>query len=412
MNILFLSQIVPYPPHGGVLQRGYNLLREASRHARLHLLAFVHPDVLRTAEAVESSRVALTQICASVEFFPLWAKGGIVPKAAAIGSALVSTRPFGEIAHRSATYRQRVRDIVRSEPPSVIHVDTVALAQFVDPAWSIPKVLTHHNVESSLMARRARVQSNWLARRVLLREAAKLEEVERRASADFDVNIMMSDADAATLRASVPKARTIVVPNGVDTAYFTPVSDGADEQPSLIYTGGLNMFANRDAVLHFLSNIWPLIKQRSPQVRFVAIGQDPPRELREFALRDPNVVVTGFVDDIRPHVRRAAVYVVPLRVGGGTRLKVLDAMAMGKAIVSTSIGCEGLAVNDGEHLRKADTADEFAATVAGLLQDQPARRALGAAARALVEREYAWPISGERLMESYRAAVESRGLVQ
>ncbi|MEQ1793471.1 MAG: glycosyltransferase, partial [Nitrospira sp.] len=222
-----------------------------------------------------------------------------------------------------------------------------------------------------------------------------------------DVNVFVSQPDEKTLLERVPGLRTAIVPNGVDVEYFTP-THGKDA-PALIYTGGMNMFANRDAVMFFLDEIWPLIRKQVPDVRFFAVGQDPPKELLDMAVRDPQITVTGYVTDVRPLVSEASVYVVPLRVGGGTRLKVLDAMAMGKAMVSTSIGCEGLAVHPDEHLLVADTPEQFANKTVLLLGDKNCRLALGRAARELVERRYSWRTIGGQLLDAYRIAIEQRG---
>jgi sugar transferase (PEP-CTERM/EpsH1 system associated) len=403
VNVLFLSQIVPYPPHGGVLQRGYHLVRELGRRASVHLLAFLHPDELRTEARIEESRAALGEFCERIEYFPLWAKASPAHKAAALAASAFSPLPFSVIAHRSAAFERRVAEALRTAPYDVVHVDTVALSQFVDlERRAVPSVLTHHNIESMLMERRASVERRPLARQYLQRETTKLRSYEARMSPQYDVNIVVSPDDGQTLAARVPGVRTAVVPNGVNVEYFTP--DPTQETPALIYTGGMNMFANRDAVTYFLDEIWPLIRKRVPDTRFFAVGQDPPKELKAYAERDPNVVVTGFVDDIRPYVRKAAVYVVPLRVGGGTRLKVLDAMAMGKAIVSTSIGCEGIAVKPGEHLMTADSPETFAQATVTLLGDRARRHALGRAARDLVERRYAWSVVGDQLLEAYDTA--------
>lgn len=406
MTILFLSQIVPYPPHGGVLQRGYNLVRQLGRRARVHLLAFVHPDVLKTDAAVEESRAVLSEMCETVEYFPLWPKRSRGHRLAALAAGACSSQPFSVIAHRSATFGRRVTDTLAARRFDLLHVDTLALAPFVERHRAIPSVLTHHNVESMLMARRAEVERGALARRFLAREAAKLQAYESLVSPTFDVNIFMSPQDEAALASRVPGLCGAVVPNGVDVEYFAP--DATPETPALIYTGGMNMFANRDAVMHFLEAIWPAIVAARPDVRFYAVGQDPPKDLLALAARDPRIVVTGYVDDIRPFVRQAAVYVVPLRVGGGTRLKVLDAMASGKAIVSTAIGCEGLDVTPDEHLVVADRPDAFAQATLRLLADHERRRAFGAAARARVERRYAWSVVGTELLDAYALAIERR----
>lgn len=407
MNVLFLSQIVPYPPHGGVLQRGYNLVRELGRDASVHLLAFVHPDVLPNAATLEVSRDALQKHCAAVEYFPLWPKASPVHRMAGLAAAAFSSLPFSVLAHRSSAFRRRVAELVKTKRFDVIHVDTIALAQFLDQGWSIPTVLTHHNIESQLMERRAGAENGLLARMYLRRETRKLLTYEAEMSGTFDVNVFVAQTDEQTLMGRVPGLRTAIVPNGVDVEYFTP--NQGKQQPALIYTGGMNMFANRDAVMYFLNEIWPLVREQVPDVRFFAVGQDPPKELLDLAARDPQVVVTGYVTDIRPFVHDVSVYVVPLRVGGGTKLKVLDAMAMGKAMVTTSIGCEGIEVRSGEHLLVADSPEQFADETVTLLRDPSRRSTLGRSARELVERRYSWKMIGGQLLEAYRLAVEKRG---
>lgn len=410
LRVLFLSQIVPYPPHGGVLQRGYNLVRELGREAHVHLLAFVHPDVLPTEAVCRESQAALEKFCEAVEYFPLWPKASPVHRIAGLAVGAFSPRPFSVLAHRSAAFLRRVSELVETKQFDVIHVDTIALAQFIDKKWTIPTVLTHHNIESQLMERRAVAEPGLFARLYLQRETKKLLAYEAEMSGIFDINVFVSKTDEKTLTERVPGLCSAIVPNGVDVEYFTP-NQGKD-MPALIYTGGMNMFANRDAVMFFLSEIWPLIRKQVPEVRFFAVGQDPPKELLDLASRDSHVVVTGYVNDVRPLVRDASVYVVPLRVGGGTRLKVLDAMAMGKAMVSTSIGCEGLDVRSDQHLVVADSPDLFAEKTVRLLQDPSRRETLGRAARELVERRYSWRTIGEQLLDAYRIAIEKRRQVR
>lgn len=402
MRVLFLSQIVPYPPHGGVLQRGYNLLRELGRHAEVSLLAFVHPDVLPTPEAVDESCRALREFCADVEVFPLWPKASRLHKLAGFALGACSSSPFSVVAHRSRDYAARVGWHLEHRPVDLVHVDTLGLGPFVGASRSYAAVLTHHNVESVLMQRRADVETRLLVRQFLSREAHKLREAEAQMAHGFDVNIVVSAVDEAVLHDRLGDITTEVVPNGVDIDYFTPGGPGTGAD--LIYTGGMNMFANRDAVTWFLDEIWPIVSSRRPDARFFAVGQDPPADVVARASADPRIVVTNYVSDIRPFVRQSSVYVVPLRVGGGTRLKVLDAMACGKALVSTSIGCEGIDVRDDEHLLMADDPQTFAERTLQLLDDPGRRASLGAAARLLVENRYAWPVVGRSLLAAYERA--------
>lgn len=164
----------------------------------------------------------------------------------------------------------------------------------------------------------------------------------------------------------------------------------------------MNMFANKDAVMYLISDIWPLVKVKIPDIKFYIIGQDPPRELINIASEDNGIKVLGYVDDIRPFVAKSAIYVVPLRVGGGTRLKVLDALAQGKAIVSTSIGSEGIEVTDRTNIYLEDTSEGFASSIIELINDDKKRKELGRQARKLAEERYAWPSIAEGLIQAYK----------
>ena len=380
-------------------------MREIARRHEVHLLAFLHPDILKTQHEIAESKKVLQEFCSSVEYFDLWPKRSRLDKFLALGAGLASRTPFSVIAHRSAGYARRIREVVSEQTIDVVHYDTIALARFMDSAAGIPSVLTHHNIESQLMARRAAVE-RWPASAYLAMQTRKLTAYEKSMSPRFDVNVMMSELDAGALRQLAPGVETAVVPNGVDVNYFSPGRE--PEEAAMIYTGGMNMFANRDAVMHFVDHIWPAVKAARPDARFDIVGQDPPAELLQRAQRDAGLKIHGYVDDIRPLVSKAAVYVVPIRVGGGTRLKVLDALAQGKAIVSTAVGCEGIQVTDRQDILIEDEPAVFARQVVTLLNDSARRRELGAAARNLAESRYAWGPIGERLARAYERAIALR----
>ncbi|BDD87615.1 glycosyltransferase family 4 protein [Desulfofustis limnaeus] len=409
-NVLFLSQIVPYPPHGGVLQRGYNLIKEIARYNDIYLLAFVHPEMLATEERISNSMEELKKICTDVSFFPLWPKKSLLHKWTAYALGLIYQKPFSTLAHRSTAFKQKIEEILSSKRVDIVHFDTIGLAPYLPLVQGLPTTLTHHNIESSLMARRAKVEENILKRWYIELQARRLRLYEKQMSGCFDINIMMSERDAAELLSIEPLCSTVIVPNGVDLEYFTMCKD--IQENIIIYTGGMNMFANKDAVLHFITDIWPIVKHKVPNARFVVIGQDPPSELLSQSRLDPSIQVLGYVDDIRPYVAKAAVYVVPIRVGGGTRLKVLDALAQGKAIVSTSIGCEGIGVTDGHDILIEDDDKEFALRVIDLLGDQALRNQLGLRARHLAESRYGWESVGVVLQAAYSSLdekVEEKG---
>jgi sugar transferase (PEP-CTERM/EpsH1 system associated) len=404
MRILFVTQIIPYPPHGGVLQRGFNLLRELGRDHEVDVLAFHHPDELPPGEPVERSRATLGAFCRRVEYFPLWPKRSRLHKVAAFAAGAVYTKPFSVLAHKSTRLRHRIIELCTSEPPDIVHLDTIALAPYAQHCADVPVVLGHHNIESQLMARRTKYEASSAARAYVRAQAARLERYERKYAGTFPLNITVSDADADTLRAICPMANVAVVPNGVDTEYFVPRR--GEEGPAVVFTGGMNMFANRDAVEWFLDSVWPLIKREIPDARFYAIGQRPSARVLDAAAADLSIEAPGFVEDVRPWVARAGVYVIPLRVGGGTRLKMVDAMAQGKAMVATTVGAEGIDGEDGVHFVLADEPEAFANSTVRLLRDRGAAVRLGAAARARAEERYSWSALGQQLAANYSRVIE------
>jgi glycosyltransferase involved in cell wall biosynthesis len=215
-----------------------------------------------------------------------------------------------------------------------------------------------------------------------------MRRAEARVCRRATLTIAVSDTDRALLAATAPGARVCAIPTGVDPAYFAP--NGNREVPdTLIFTGSMDWYPNEDAIVHFTEAILPRIRREVPDVTMAVVGRDPTPRLRAVAA-GAGVRVTGTVDDVRPYVAKAAVYVVPLRVGGGTRLKIFEALAMGKALVSTRVGAEGLPLVSGEHVLLADDPADFARAVVSLLRDPPRRRALGLAARRLVEERYTW----------------------
>ena len=256
------------------------------------------------------------------------------------------------------------------------------------------------------MSRRAEHERGAVQRKYVELQARRLRRYEAQVCRQFPLNITVSGADAETLGEICPGIRTVVIPNGVDTDYFRP--SWGHETPALVFTGGMNMFANRDAVEWFLDDAWPMVKLKVPGVQFYAIGQRPSPRVLEAAARDECVHVPGHVPDVRPWVERAAIYVVPMRVGGGTRLKVVDAMAQGKAIVSTTLGIEGIDGQDGVHFVIADEAQDFADRIIELIARPDERRRLGESARARAESHYAWRTLGDRLGNAYAEVVQVR----
>ena len=220
----------------------------------------------------------------------------------------------------------------------------------------------------------------------------------------FNMCVGVSAQDRERLVALCPGMAVEVVSNGVDLDYFKP--GDAEDEMSLVFTGSMDWHPNEDAVLYFCHHVLPLIRTEFPEIKFCIVGSNPSERVLGLQ-RLEGVVVTGSVEDVRPYISNAAVYVVPLRVGGGTRLKILQALAMRKAVVSTSIGCEGLDLQPEEHLLVADEPQQFAESTIRLVRDRSLRNRLSESGGALVREKYSWDVIVETLDLAYRRLIRN-----
>jgi glycosyltransferase involved in cell wall biosynthesis len=401
VKILVISHFLPYPPHGGSFQRNYNLLREASRSNTVHFLAMAprlfHPSERELQTAIE----AMKQICQTVHVLKIPTDDSRIKWHWLLFSNLFSIEPYSVWRFHSREMVNAIRDQIEKEEYDLIQIDTIALAAYAQAAPKLPSVLVHQNVESTLMLRRAKNESNVFSKVYLYLQGKKLRRYETKMMPKFDLNITVSELDKEELSTFGGRARIEVVPNGTDTDYFRPSKSA--ESHELVFTGGMTWYPNKDAMIFFCREVYSLIKERVPDVSFNLIGMAPPEEVLDVARKDTSIRTPGYVDDVRPHVARAAVYVVPIRVGGGTRLKILDAFAGGKAVVSTTVGCEGLAVTPDKDILIGDTPQEFADQVVRALTDSSLRGKLEQNARNLVEEKYSWTKIGQIQEKLYRS---------
>jgi glycosyltransferase involved in cell wall biosynthesis len=244
-------------------------------------------------------------------------------------------------------------------------------------------------------------------RAYLRHQARLLERVERIISAEVAINVMMSEVDAAKLHGLTPRARTAVVPNGVDTEYFNPRPAEADPL-TVVFLGPTYMYPNRDAVDWFLDAMWSTIRAAVPGVELHLIGRASSHDRTRYEQAE-GVRCHGYVPDIRPYLARASCSVVPIRIGGGTRLKILDSWAMGVPVVSTSVGCEGLATKEGENIVIRDDPQGFAAAVIRVLGNRVLHAQLSASGRATVERSYSWESIGDHIIATYSMVASTAG---
>ncbi|RAQ94957.1 glycosyltransferase [Thermogemmatispora tikiterensis] len=277
-----------------------------------------------------------------------------------------------------------------------VYVDGALTAAGLRLPASLPLLILQHNLEYELLYRTYLTEKSWLRRWYNGREYRLVKPRELACCQRAAAVLVASERERQLLQELLPQARVGVVPNGVDLSFFAPPSTDEEEGQRIVFTGSLDYYPNEQAVLGFARQCWPLIRERMPAVEWWIVGRNPPRSVRRLA-RLPGVTVTGTVPDVRPYLARASVVVVPLRIGSGTRLKILEALAMKRAVVSTTLGAEGLAVASGRHLLLADTPDDFVRAVLLLLEDARRRQALAEAGRRLVEQAYSWERCQERL---------------
>ena len=403
MRLLWFSHFIPFPPRGGNLQRSFNLIRQMSKSYEICLVALNFLG--ETPQQLREYSNELRKYCESIEIWELphpWK--GMQWWAELLWSPLFQA-PFSCRALFSRENLLRWKKTLGEHSGALVHLDSIDLALFAGAANGFRKVLNHHNCESAMAYRWAQRERNPFKKAYLRLQARKLENLERSICGNFDVNTVVSEQDLHLLRAKHPSAHIHIVENGVDTDYFMPAS--AKEEPhSLIFTGSLDWHPNLSAMQVLLHEIWPRIKAGFPDARLYLAGKNPPSFLRQRARDDPSIKVVPNPSDMRPLLERAAVYVCPILEAGGTRLKILDAMAMARPVISTTIGCEGLRVKQGENILIADAASDFADKVVQLIENKSLRNQLAQAGRALVKREYSWERIAHQLEQAYCCALQ------
>ncbi len=401
-RLLFLCQTLPYPPDGGVQIRTYNVLRLLAREFDVTALCFYRTGLTRSRGAVEESTQALGRF-ATMHVFRIPQEHSRVRLVWDHLRSVMTGRAYTLFAYDSREFRARLASLLESETFDLVHLDSLDLAGYLPMLGAQPVVCVHHNVESALLRGRALTYRQPL--RAYYRLQARLtEREERRECPRVAINIAVSEQDAQDFRRIAPSAQFVVVPNGVDTVAFTPAGPG--ERAGLVFVGGHSWQPNRDAMRYFCDEILPLLRAAGSDPEVVWVGQASDAAKAEYATRY-RVRLTGYVDDIRPVVTRAACYIAPLRAGGGTRLKILDAWAMGQAVVSTSVGCEGLDARDGDNILIRDEPAAFAEAVRAVLTDADLRARLGAGARQTAVARYDWEVIGRDMLRSYRALLRA-----
>lgn len=385
MKILLLTQVVPFPPHSGPRVKTYHLLRYLTTHHHVTLVTFT-----RNAEEVAHANT-LRDMCAEV--YTVHLNRSRLRDALALASSLFTQRPFLMERDSSAVmHRLLARLVIRAaesgQPYDLVHADQLNMAQFAEPL-PIPRLLDQHNAVWTILDRMAG-QSRGPKRLFLRREQHLLQRYEGRVCAEFEAVTAVSEEDRRALWQVMPQRRDIpVIPIAVDAAEQQPIP--RDPNPKGILSLATMMYPpNVDAVCWFARDIFPMIRRVVPDTRFYVCGQRPVAEVRALPERDPSIEVTGYVPDVRPYIARSACLIVPLRSGGGMRVKILEALAWGIPVVSTTVGYEGIDLVPGQHLLVADTPSEFADAVMLLLRDPDLRARLATVGRQRLLERYDW----------------------
>lgn len=399
MKVLVLAPHFPYPHNTGAKTRTYNILK---RLAGQHDVTFA----CMTRDRVASDHLDHLHALCSAAYVAQepgarpWRKVGW----------LAGSRPY----HASMFWSPRLRDMVQAllaqNRYDVVYCNFLYTAQYLpESTRAAPLVaVDQHNADHLVWQDMRAKDPNPLIRLMATRNLAATRRYEDRQYPKFDLCFSVSEEDAeATRRIAPPDLSIRVAPNGVDTSRFVPQLELEPARRTLLFFGGMNARMNRDAVLYLMEDILPLVRERVPDVCMNIVGPNPPPAVRRLGA-SPGVTVVGEVPDVRPYIASCTLVVAPVRMGGGTKVKVLESMAMGKAVVATAHACQGLDVQDGRDVAVADSAEAIAEKVVWLLGDEQARRRIGAAARLTVEHSYSWEAIAESIMGELTSALEEK----
>ena len=400
-RLLWLKTELLHPVDKGGKIRTFEMLKRLKRRHRITYLTL--DDGTADREARErASEYCHDLVC--VPFRPA-PRGSLRFYAEALRT-LASPLPYAISRYRSDAMRRAIAE--KAPECDVVVSDFLVSAVNVPDTLSRPSVLFQHNVEAEIWRRHAQNQRNVASRAFFRAQWRRMESYERRACQAFDSVIAVSEDDSQLMRDRYGIERVAAVPTGVDTDFFQSRGSRTVEPRTLVFTGSMDWMPNQDAIRFFMAEIMPLIAKEVTGVRLLVVGRNPGAALTELAATRQDVVVTGRVDDVRPFIEQARCYIVPIRIGGGTRLKIFEAMAMGRPVVSTTIGAEGLPVADGTDLVLADTPETFAAAVVRILKDDDLAGRLGAQAAATVRDRFGWDRVADRFSELCAQAADFR----
>jgi sugar transferase (PEP-CTERM/EpsH1 system associated) len=408
MKILWLNAGLLLPLDKGGKLRTWHLMRHLATRHDITYMSF------SDSSQSHADRVGMREVCSWLETVPRTdpPKGTTRFYADAAWHAL-DRAPYAVAKYRSKLYRRHLQRLLATGRFDALVCDFLPPFINMPDQLPCPAILFTHNVEAEIWRRHVETAANPIARLLLTQQWHRMLRFEAAALRRFDLVLAVSETDRQTFQRLYPDAVRSpiqVVKTGVDTKYFTP-SEAAVRPAHMVFTGSMDWLPNEDGMVYFVRDILPRIREVEPDATLSIIGRAPTPAVQRLAA-DAGIHVTGRVDDVRPHVAEGAVYIVPLRIGGGTRLKIFEAMSMGKAVVSTTVGAEGLPVTAGQNIIIADEPSRFARAVVHLIRDTDTRRRLETAARQLVVERYDWSAVAQDVEDALdRLAVRRDSLV-
>lgn len=383
MRVLWLKTELLHPVDKGGKIRTYNMLKELKRDHHVTYLT------LDDGSAGRDEREQALEYCHELVCIPHQQREKFTPGFYfELLLNLVESRPYAIRKYESAAMQREIEK--REGSFDLLVCDFLAPAPNVPRTLATPTVLFQHNVEAMIWKRHYEVQTNPVKRSYLYGQWQKMRRFEKEMCRRFDCVVAVSADDRDQMKQEYGAEAVFDVPTGVDTEFFRPGGETKPSPHAMVFTGSMDWLPNDDAIRYFMREIMPLIRKQVPDATLTVVGRNPTPALVELSKTDPSLIVTGRVDDVRPYMEGAAVYIVPLRIGGGTRLKIFEAMAMERAVVSTTVGAEGLPLTSGVELLLADEPASFAEATVKVMTDSSYAEQLGRRAASVVRRNHGW----------------------
>lgn len=395
MKILLLTQVLPYPPDSGPKVKTWNVLKYLAQHHEVTLVSFVRGD-----QSAEISH--LKTVCQAVHTVPIERKA--VDDVRYLLQSVLTNQPFLMVRDDRANMRQLLEQLSRETKFDIAHADQLNMAQYAEQISGAAKILDAHNALWLLYQRLADTLSLGPQKLIYGRDWRLLKKYEGRICREFDGILAVSQEDKSALEEAIgQKSDMTVIPIAVDLDEL-PLIERKPDADHILHIGTMYWPPNIDAVNWFIEDVLPIIHETRPQTTFDVVGLRPPQELVDLGQREPRINVTGYVEDTQPYYQKAGAFIVPVRAGGGMRVKILNALAQGMPLVTTTLGCEGIAVTHGKDVLIADTPEAFAEAVLRLLDDRELAQELGRCGRELIRTTYDYRAACRPIDELYKRA--------